>query len=447
MLGRRCSAMPSPTLPRLGFFESLAVLRDVAAPTLAKGVLRRRKPMEASAEWLALDRVAVRRMTRLRDRYGAGPVVLGLPFRRQALVLTRTDAQRVLAGTPEPFKAASSEKRAALSHFQPEGVLASHGEARAERRVLNERVLQTACPVHGLAPRFIQILQQEMEELLRRSGPELDWNGFIAAWYRVVRRIAFGDSARDDDALTDMLTKLRKDGNWAFARPKRKRLRKRFLSRLEGYIKAAPTDSLGGQLRLSPKGPNAAPTQQPPQWLFAFEPAAMATFRALALLATHPQAMGDARREASRGDLADLPFLRTVLLESVRLWPTTPAILRQSTAPTDWGGRILPEGAGLLIFAPYFNRDPQLPFADRFAPEIWDGEPLAAVPGVVPFSDGPAFCPGRNLVLLLGAAALGILAGRTAGLLDPDRLDPTRPLPSALDNFTLKFALTDRAQI
>lgn len=434
--------MPSPTLPRLGFFESLAVLRDVAIPTLGKGVLRRRKPMEAAAERLALDRLAVRRMTRLRERYGPGPVVLGLPFRQQALVLSRSDAQRVLAGTPEPFMAASSEKRAALSHFQPEGVLASHGEARAERRALNERVLQTACPVHGLAPRFIEVLQEELDELLRRSGAELDWNGFIAAWYRVVRRIAFGDSARDDHALTEMLTKLRRDGNWAFARPKRKRLRQRFLSRLEEHIAVAPMDSLGGQLRLSPKGAHAAPAQQPPQWLFAFEPAAMATFRALALLATHPQAMANARQEASRGDLADLPFLRTVLLDSVRLWPTTPAILRQSTAPTDWGGRVLPKGAGLLILAPYFNRDPQLPFADRFAPEIWDGEPLAAVPGIVPFSDGPAFCPARNLVLLLGAAALGILAPRTAGLADADRLDPTRPLPSALDNFTLKFALT-----
>lgn len=47
----------------------------------------------------------------------------------------------------------------------------------------------------------------------------------MTAWYRIVRRIAFGDNARDDHDLTDMLGRLRKDANWSFLKPKRKKTR------------------------------------------------------------------------------------------------------------------------------------------------------------------------------------------------------------------------------
>jgi hypothetical protein len=46
---------------------------------------------------------------------------------------------------------ANREKQAALSHFQPHGVLISHGQSRMGRRELNEAVLDTARPVHRQA--------------------------------------------------------------------------------------------------------------------------------------------------------------------------------------------------------------------------------------------------------------------------------------------------------
>ena len=54
----------------------------------------------------------------------------------------------------------------------------------------------------------------------------------------------------------------------------------------------------------------------------------MSTFRALAVLASLPGHAQAARDEARRHD-PELPYLRAAILESVRLWPTTPAILRQ----------------------------------------------------------------------------------------------------------------------
>ena len=45
---------------------------------------------------------------------------------------------------------------------------------------------------------------------------------------------------------------------------------------------------------------------------------------------------------------ADRPFARAMVQESLRLWPTTPLILRRTTADTDWGGRTLPAGSGVM---------------------------------------------------------------------------------------------------
>ena len=65
----------------------------------------------------------------------------------------------------------------------------------------------------------------------------------------------------------------------------------------------------------------------------------MATFRTLALLATHPTQTGQARTELAGKALSaphDLAYLRSCVQESVRLWPTTPAILRDTTTETTW---------------------------------------------------------------------------------------------------------------
>jgi cytochrome P450 len=152
------------------------------------------------------------------------------------------------------------------------------------------------------------------------------------------------------------------------------------------------------------------------------------------------------------------PHLRAAILESVRLWPTTPTILRQATREVDWGDGqgIVPVGASLVIHAPFLHRDPALPFADRFAPELWLDEaqgvrtalegaaeegkdgPLA----LVPFSLGPGLCPAANLVPMLGSAFLAqLLARRGLRLAEPAQLRPDRPMPGTLDPFTLAFDL------
>ncbi|HEX8485869.1 cytochrome P450 [Sphingomonas sp.] len=431
----------APSLPRLGLADTCGVLAGVVAPNFAKGPIIRRPWMVALAERLDLDRRAVRRLQRLRARHGSGPLMLRLPGRSQAVLLDPAHVRRVLDGSPEPFATASSEKRAALAHFQPEGVLISHGHARAQRRRLNEAALDTDRPCHRLASVFTQAVRREAEVLMSGADAEgtFGWHAFHDAWFAGVRRIVLGEGARNDRDLTEQLDRLRRDANWAFMKPRRTRLRRCFESRLRSHLARAEPDSIAGLLAGMATGRDAAPAGQVPQWLFAFDAAGIATLRALALLAAHPDALRRAADEAAAAEPV-LPFLRACLLESVRLWPTTPMILRETTRDVAWDSAIMPKGTGILILVPFLQRDDErLPFANRFAPELWMDADAAERWMLAPFSAGPAVCPGRNLVLLLASHMLAALV--QGGWTDAVgfRLDPDRPLPATLDHLKLRF--------
>ncbi|WP_300011700.1 cytochrome P450 [Pseudonocardia sp.] len=174
---------------------------------------------------------------------------------------------------------------------------------------------------------------------------------------------------------------------------------------------------------------------QIPQWLFAFDPAAMAAYRTLALLVAHPEVLRRALDDD--GQLA-----RAAVLESVRLWPTTAVVLRDTTAPTEWAGATLPTGTSLGIVSSFFHRDgATVPGADRFDPDRWcdgradDGRTL------LPFSAGPVVCPGREVVLYVASTVLRTLLAQVRLTPEPPSpLGPTGPLPRGLDPFALRFA-------
>src|SRR3954466_3962579 len=88
---------------------------DVALPLFAQGVIVRRPRVVAVAERLDADRRALRRVDAPRARYGPGPVLLRLPVRDVAVVLSPSDVHRVLVQEAELFVPANREKRAALS--------------------------------------------------------------------------------------------------------------------------------------------------------------------------------------------------------------------------------------------------------------------------------------------------------------------------------------------
>ncbi len=440
---RRSEAGAEP-LTRASVIDTLRVGALVMAPAIARGVIARRPRIVAVAEGLQVDLRAGRLLTRLRHRYGPGPLHLRIPVRSFALLLSPEDARRALTQSPEPFSLDTWEKHTSLAHFQPHGVLISRGADRADRRAFNEAVLDTGHPVHCLAGQFTRKIKEEADVLLRgvADSGELGWDEFRVAWWRVIRRIVLGDAARDDDRVSDMLTKLRMNADWAFAHPRRKRLRARFQRRLDAHLRRAEPGSLAGLLAETPRTERTEPQQQVPQWLFAYEPAGMAAFRALALLAAHPEQMRRARREAESGSV-ELPFLRACVQESLRLWPTTMAILRESTEDTVWAGKTMPAKTGMLIFTPFTQRDEEnLRFADTFAPDTWLDGTARESWSVLPFSGGPGECPGRQLVLLTTSMFLAeLLRAHDFRQRSGVRLRPDRPLPRTFGPFRVSFGV------
>jgi cytochrome P450 len=437
------AVQPAPRLPGLSFFEACGFLAAVAIPTWCKGILIRRRLAVGLAAALDLDRVAVRYLAGLRARHGAGPLVLRLGRRQQALVLDPGDVRRVLEETPDPFSPASSEKRAALSHFEPHNSLISEGPERTVRRRLHDLALESEQPVHSMAAAFAPVVEAAAAKLI--EAHEVSWPTFSAAWMRMAREVVLGRSAANDEALTQVLNALRRDANWAFMKPKRTRLRAQLHRQIQAYLDRAEPGSLAARVASLAPSSGVHATDQMAQWLFAFDPAGIATYRALAVLATHP----DALQAALRTPGGDIAYLRACVVESVRLWPTTPAILRQARRPTWWRGGPLDSNAGYLIFTPFLNRDRErLAFADRFAPEQWIGRDPAENGALVPFSAGPAKCPARHLVPLLGAElAARLLTRATIRLRRGPRLQPDRPLPATFDHFALVLEFEPTRQL
>lgn len=437
-------------LPRASIGDTARILSTVLMPIIQRGVIVRRPSQVRLMEAIDADSTAVTVMQRMRDKYGAGPLRLRIPGRRMVVVLSPEHVHRVLENSPEPFSPATREKRAALAHFEPEGVLISSADDRPPRRQYNEQALDTDREVHRGADAMMVAISEEVDGLLAAVDEtgELDWDTYAEHWMRMVRRVVFGDSAADDHDLTDDMVALRRSANWAFLAPKQRARRDRLHARIRHYLDAAEPGSLAAYAATMPTPQDAHPDQQVPQWLFAFDAANWASFRALALLATHPVQAAEVRREADGRDLRqpqNLPYTRACFLESLRLWPTTPAVLRETTARTSWPGGSMPEDTSVFIYAPFFHRDDaNVEAAHRFEPEHFLRERTADDWPFIPFSAGPAICPARNLVLHIASTIIARVVTERELDLTTGELDPHVPIPGTLSPFHLRFSARPR---
>lgn len=425
--------------------DSLRVGLRVLLPLIAQGAVIRRPAMTALAERRRWEQGISDVMGDLRRRYGEGPLLVRIAGRRAALLLAREDVGRVLADSPEPFAAASREKRAALGHFQPHGVLVSRGRPREVRRRFNEDVLDLGQAMHQLAEPITHVVEDEVGALMAASHPVLDWPRFAGAHARVVRRIVLGDRARDDTGLSRRLDGLRRRANWAFAVPHDRRRQREFQRRLGAYLAAAEPDSLASVIAAIGTSPELDPYGQVPHWLFAFDALGSSAFRALAALAVDDRALSTVENERQPG-VALRPSLTAAVLEALRLWPTTLVILRETTADLEWHGARLPAGTAAIIVSSFFHRDAtRLPSANRLDLASWMDGTFDADPGIVPFSSGPVRCPGRDLVTFAGATMLAALLARHDVTLVRPGLDPTA-LPASLDHFRIRFHVARRGR-
>jgi unspecific monooxygenase len=157
---------------------------------------------------------------------------------------------------------------------------------------------------------------------------------------------------------------------------------------------------------------------------------------ALYYLTRNPEALAKAQAEvdAMWGDQRDpkptftevtkLRYVRRVLDEAMRLWPTAPGYLRGAREDVVLGGKYpMREGDHALVMLPLLHRDPTVwgpdPEAfdpDRFAPGEARKRPAHAYK---PFGTGERACIGRQFAIHEAVLALGLVLHRYEFVPDP----------------------------
>ncbi|MCX2927755.1 cytochrome P450 [Streptomyces sp. NEAU-W12] len=148
---------------------------------------------------------------------------------------------------------------------------------------------------------------------------------------------------------------------------------------------------------------------------------------ALHFLSLHPDVADRARAEVDRvwggsavpdyGQVARLRYVRRVLDESLRLWPTAPAFAREARADTVLAGEHpMRQGAWAMVLTPMLHRDPAVwgPDAERFDPDRFDAPAVRSRPPHTfkPFGTGVRACIGRQFALHEATLVLGLLLRR-----------------------------------
>ncbi|MFC5957918.1 cytochrome P450 [Streptomyces pratens] len=175
---------------------------------------------------------------------------------------------------------------------------------------------------------------------------------------------------------------------------------------------------------------------------------------ALHFLSLHPDVADRARAEVDRvwggsatpgyEQVAKLRYVRRVLDESLRLWPTAPAFAREARADTVLAGEHpMRRGAWTMVLTPMLHRDPAVwgPDAERFDPDRFDAPAVRSRPPHTfkPFGTGARACIGRQFALHEATLVLGLLLRRYELRPDPGyRLRVTERLTLMPDGLRLR---------
>lgn len=146
-------------------------------------------------------------------------------------------------------------------------------------------------------------------------------------------------------------------------------------------------------------------------------------------LATHPEVAQRARAEVDEmwpgrdtpdvkfEQVAKLRYLRRVLDESMRIWPTSPGYFRRARTDTTIGGKYeFKAGEWALVVVLAMHRDPAVwgENADEFDPDRFMPENVKARPAQAykPFGTGARSCIGRQFAIHEMVMALALLLHR-----------------------------------
>jgi cytochrome P450 len=172
-------------------------------------------------------------------------------------------------------------------------------------------------------------------------------------------------------------------------------------------------------------------------------------FRALAMIVADPRVERRVREELSAADLSTargidgLRYLEGCVQEAMRLWPTTPMIVRQTVHASILAGTVVPRDCQVLIWNTRNHRLPaERPFGDAFHPEFWRDRPVDYRSNHL--SNGTQVCAGIDLALFVAKGVLASLLYETDYELRKPKIAPAACLPDILNHFAIRFDARSR---
>lgn len=143
---------------------------------------------------------------------------------------------------------------------------------------------------------------------------------------------------------------------------------------------------------------------------------------ALSLLLNNPHILQKAQTEIDtrvgpyrlieESDIADLPYLRCIINETMRMYPAGPLLVpHESSKECMVGGFRIPHGTMLLVNILAIQNDPKIWVEpEKFMPERFEGlERSRDGFKLMPFGSGRRSCPGEGLALRMVGLAMGSL--------------------------------------
>ena len=362
------------------------------------------------------------------------------------LFLNDPGAVRQVLTSPKyarPVKAARS-----LKPLVGEGVLMSEGETwRRQRKSLAP--VFTPAATGGLLPHFIAAGAGLVEALDGRSRANLA-QAFHRATLDAVLRALFSRRADAEGAVLADLARRYMEGpahfnlfdfmakgadDLTFLDGERRRMGARWFKAVDTLIEERRShphpdvrDMLDRLLAARDEDGRSLPDQevrdQCSSMLAAgFETTSRLLFWAAYLLALDPETQARVRAEvaafpaervASLDDLKAWPLLRSVLFETLRLYPSAPMFGREALVDTEVMGHPIPAGGAVTISPWLMHRHRKLWDAPTaFRPERFIDQPHPwGIEAFIPFGAGPRVCIGAGFALAEAQIVLASLLAR-----------------------------------
>jgi cytochrome P450 len=157
-----------------------------------------------------------------------------------------------------------------------------------------------------------------------------------------------------------------------------------------------------------------------------------------------------AGRLPTDADVADLPYTRRVLAESMRCYPPAWVIGRRVLADYRIGEYTLPAGSICMICQYVTHHDPRwYPDPFRFDPERWTPDAQEQRPkfAYYPFGSGPRVCIGEGFAWMEGILLLATLAQRWRLHLVPEHRVVMQPVVTLRPRYGMQMTLERRPDL